>query len=175
MPAPIYYAHRLMQRQSELRKDGCLPWLRPDAKSQVTIRYDAETGKAIEIDTIVISTQHHPDVSHVQLSEAVIEEIVADHADRELMKPALSGSIPTGRFVIGGPDGRLRPDRAQDHRRYLRRRSTHGGGAFSGAIRPADRWRLTPAATWRRTSLPPVCQQCQGRCRTPSAYRVRYR
>ena len=76
MPAPIYYSHRLMQRQAELRKDGRLPWLRPDAKSQVTLRYDGQTGKVKEVDTVVLSTQHHPDVSHVQLSEAVIEQII---------------------------------------------------------------------------------------------------
>lgn len=132
MPAPIYYAHRLMQRQSELRKDGRLPWLRPDAKSQVTIRYDAETGKAIEIDTIVISTQHHPDVSHAQLSEAVIEEIVKPIMPPELMKNPRFLINPTGRFVIGGPMG----DCGLTGRKIIvdtyGGAAPHGGGAFSG-------------------------------------------
>ncbi len=132
MPAPIYYAHRLMQRQSELRKDGRLPWLRPDAKSQVTIRYDAETGKAIEIDTIVISTQHHPDVSHAQLSEAVIEEIVKPIMPTELMKNPRYLINPTGRFVIGGPMG----DCGLTGRKIIvdtyGGAAPHGGGAFSG-------------------------------------------
>jgi len=132
MPAPIYYAHRLMQRQSELRKDGRLPWLRPDAKSQVTIRYDAETGKAIEIDTIVISTQHHPDVSHAQLSEAVIEEIVKPIMPAELMKNPRFLINPTGRFVIGGPMG----DCGLTGRKIIvdtyGGAAPHGGGAFSG-------------------------------------------
>ena len=132
VPAPIYYAHRLMQRQSELRKDGRLPWLRPDAKSQVTIRYDAETGKAIEIDTIVISTQHHPDVSHAQLSEAVIEEIVKPIMPPELMKNPRFLINPTGRFVIGGPMG----DCGLTGRKIIvdtyGGAAPHGGGAFSG-------------------------------------------
>ena len=132
MPAPIYYAHRLMQRQSELRKDGRLPWLRPDAKSQVTIRYDAATGKAIEIDTIVISTQHHPDVSHAQLSEAVIEEIVKPIMPPELMKNPRFLINPTGRFVIGGPMG----DCGLTGRKIIvdtyGGAAPHGGGAFSG-------------------------------------------
>src|SRR5689334_2247980 len=72
MPFPIYYAHRLMQRQSEVRKDGRLPWLRPDAKSQLTVRYDGSTGRPIAIDTVVISTQHAPDIEHKQIEEAVI-------------------------------------------------------------------------------------------------------
>jgi S-adenosylmethionine synthetase len=74
MPLPIYYAHRIMQRQAEVRRDGRLPWLRPDAKSQLTVKY--VDGKPVSIDTVVVSTQHDPDVSHAQLSEAVIEEII---------------------------------------------------------------------------------------------------
>jgi len=115
-----------------LRKDGRLPWLRPDAKSQVTIRYDAETGKAIEIDTIVISTQHHPDVSHAQLSEAVIEEIVKPIMPAELMKNPRFLINPTGRFVIGGPMG----DCGLTGRKIIvdtyGGAAPHGGGAFSG-------------------------------------------
>ncbi len=132
MPAPIYYAHRLMQRQSELRKDGRLPWLRPDAKSQVTLRYDVETGKVIEVDTIVLSTQHHPDVSHAQLSEAVIEEIIKPVMPKEWMKNPRFLVNPTGRFVIGGPMG----DCGLTGRKIIvdtyGGAAPHGCGAFSG-------------------------------------------
>ncbi|MEW9900417.1 methionine adenosyltransferase [Chitinivorax sp. PXF-14] len=132
MPAPIYYAHRLMQRQSELRKDGRLPWLRPDAKSQVTIRYDNETGKIEEVDTVVISTQHHPDISHAQLSEAVIEEIIKPVIPSEWLKGTRFLINPTGRFVIGGPMG----DCGLTGRKIIvdtyGGAAPHGGGAFSG-------------------------------------------
>ena len=132
MPMPIYYAHRLMQRQSELRKDGRLPWLRPDAKSQVTVRYDAETGKAKAVDTIVVSTQHHPDVSHAQLSEAVIEEIIKPVIPAELLNGTKFLINPTGRFVIGGPMG----DCGLTGRKIIvdtyGGAAPHGGGAFSG-------------------------------------------
>lgn len=74
MPAPIYYAHRIMEKQAEIRKNGTLPWLRPDAKSQVTFRYI--DGKPVSIDTVVVSTQHHPNISHEKITEAVIEEII---------------------------------------------------------------------------------------------------
>ncbi len=131
MPAPIYYAHRIMEKQAEIRKNGTLPWLRPDAKSQVTFRYI--DGKPVSIDTVVVSTQHHPDISHEKITEAVIEEIV---------KPVLpSGFItdttkylinPTGRFVIGGPMG----DCGLTGRKIIvdtyGGAAPHGGGAFSG-------------------------------------------
>ncbi|MDW5415548.1 methionine adenosyltransferase [Iodobacter sp. CM08] len=132
MPMPIYYSHRLMQRQSEVRKDGRLPWLRPDAKSQVTVRYDKDTGMAIGIDTIVLSTQHHPDVSHAQLSEAVIEEIIKPVIPPELLKNTKYLINPTGRFVIGGPMG----DCGLTGRKIIvdtyGGAAPHGGGAFSG-------------------------------------------
>ena len=131
MPMPIYLAHRLTQRQSELRKDGRLPWLRPDAKSQVSIRY--VDGKPHSIDTVVLSTQHHPEVSHGVLSEAVIEEIIKP----VLPKNMLSGDTrylvnPTGRFVVGGPMG----DAGLTGRKIIvdtyGGAAPHGGGAFSG-------------------------------------------
>ncbi len=132
MPAPIYYAHRLVQRQAELRKDGRLPWLRPDAKSQLTLRYDAETGKVLEVDTVVLSTQHHPDVSHAQLSEMVIEEIIKPVMPREWMKNPKYLVNPTGRFVVGGPMG----DCGLTGRKIIvdtyGGAAPHGGGAFSG-------------------------------------------
>ncbi|GAA5784055.1 methionine adenosyltransferase [Chitiniphilus shinanonensis] len=132
MPAAIYYAHRLMQRQSELRKDGRLPWLRPDAKSQVTLRYDADSGSVLEVDTIVLSTQHHPDISHAQLSEAVIEEIIKPVLPAEWLKNPKYLVNPTGRFVIGGPMG----DCGLTGRKIIvdtyGGAAPHGGGAFSG-------------------------------------------
>ncbi|WP_148717227.1 methionine adenosyltransferase [Chitinolyticbacter meiyuanensis] len=132
MPAPIYYAHRLVQRQAELRKDGRLPWLRPDAKSQVTLRYDAESGRVLEVDTIVLSTQHHPDVSHAQLSEAVIEEVIKPVLPKEWLKDPKYLVNPTGRFVIGGPMG----DCGLTGRKIIvdtyGGAAPHGGGAFSG-------------------------------------------
>lgn len=132
MPMPIYYAHRLMQRQSELRKDGRLPWLRPDAKSQVTVRYDSQ-GLPVGIDTIVLSTQHHPDISHAALSEAVIEEIIKPVIPPHLLTGNVRYLInPTGRFVIGGPMGDCgltgRKIIVDTYGGYAR----HGGGAFSG-------------------------------------------
>ncbi|GAB3260550.1 methionine adenosyltransferase [Chitinimonas naiadis] len=133
MPAAIYMAHRLVQRQSELRKDGRLPWLRPDAKSQVTLRYDADTGRPIAIDTIVLSTQHHPDIAYEVLKEAVIEDIIKPVLPAELIKGDIKYFInPTGRFVIGGPQG----DSGLTGRKIIvdtyGGAAPHGGGAFSG-------------------------------------------
>ena len=131
MPVPIYYAHRLMERQAELRRDGRLPWLRPDAKSQVSVRY--VDGKPHHIDTVVISTQHREDISHEPLTEAVIEEIVKPVLPKELCTKETKFLInPTGRFVIGGPLG----DTGLTGRKIIVDTyggySRHGGGAFSG-------------------------------------------
>jgi len=131
MPVPIYYSHRLMERHAELRKDGRLPWLRPDAKSQVTVRYIG--GKPTQVETVVISTQHHPDVTHAQIEEAVIEEIVKPVFPKEMLRADTKYLInPTGRFVIGGPMG----DTGLTGRKIIVDTyggySRHGGGAFSG-------------------------------------------
>jgi S-adenosylmethionine synthetase len=131
MPMPIYYAHRLMERQAELRRDGRLPWLRPDAKSQVSVRY--VDGKPHHIDTVVISTQHREDISHEPLMEAVIEEIVKPVLPKEMCNKETKFLInPTGRFVIGGPLG----DTGLTGRKIIVDSyggySRHGGGAFSG-------------------------------------------
>jgi S-adenosylmethionine synthetase len=128
---PIYYAHRLMERQAELRKDGRLPWLRPDAKSQVSVRY--RNGKPQRIETVVISTQHHPDISHAQLSEAVIEELIKPVLPKNLLTSETRYLInPTGRFVVGGPMG----DCGLTGRKIIvdsyGGTAHHGGGAFSG-------------------------------------------
>lgn len=131
MPMPIYYAHRLMERQAQLRKDGRLPWLRPDAKSQVTVRY--VDGIPQEMETVVLSTQHDPDISHAQLTEAVIEEIIKPVIPPKLLNNATRYLInPTGRFVIGGPMG----DAGLTGRKIIvdtyGGAAPHGGGAFSG-------------------------------------------
>src|SRR5690606_16771111 len=104
MPLPIYYAHRLMERHAELRKDGRLSWLRPDAKSQVSVRY--VNNRPQHVETIVISTQHHPDLSHAQITEAVVEEIIKPVFPKGILSENTKFLInPTGRFVIGGPMG----------------------------------------------------------------------
>lgn len=131
MPLPIYLAHRLMERQSELRKDGRLPWLRPDAKSQVSIRY--VDGVPQHVDTVVVSTQHNPDISHAQIEEAVIEEIIKPVISGDLLKDDVRYLVnPTGRFVIGGPMG----DAGLTGRKIIvdtyGGAAPHGGGAFSG-------------------------------------------
>ena len=133
MPFPIYYAHRLVQRQAELRKDGRLPWLRPDAKSQITCVYDAETGQPKRIDTVVLSTQHDEHISHEALTEAVIEDIIKPVLPPEMLTPETKYLInPTGRFVIGGPMG----DCGLTGRKIIvdtyGGAAPHGGGAFSG-------------------------------------------
>ncbi len=131
MPFPIYYAHRIMQRQAEVRKDGRLPWLRPDAKSQLTVKY--VDGKPVAIDTVVVSTQHSPDVSHAQLSEAVIEEVIKPVLPKDMLKGNVRYLVnPTGRFVVGGPHG----DCGLTGRKIIvdtyGGAARHGGGAFSG-------------------------------------------
>jgi len=131
MPMPIFYAHRLMERHAEVRKDGRLPWLRPDAKSQVSVRY--VNGRPHHIDTVVISTQHAEDISHEPLSEGVIEEIVKPVLPKNMINKETRFLInPTGRFVIGGPLG----DTGLTGRKIIVDTyggySRHGGGAFSG-------------------------------------------
>jgi len=131
MPAPIHLAHRLVERQADLRRDGRLPWLRPDAKSQVTLRY--VDGRPVSIDTIVLSTQHAPDIALETLREAVIEEVIKPVLPRDLVKGEIRYLVnPTGRFVIGGPHG----DCGLTGRKIIvdtyGGSSPHGGGAFSG-------------------------------------------
>ena len=131
MPFPIYYAHRIMQRQAEVRRDGRLPWLRPDAKSQLTVKY--VDGKPVSIDTVVVSTQHGPDVSHAQVTEGVIEEIIKPVLPKDMVTAETRYLInPTGRFVVGGPHG----DCGLTGRKIIvdsyGGAAHHGGGAFSG-------------------------------------------
>ena len=130
MPAAIYYAHRIVERQSQLRKDGRLPWLRPDAKSQVTLKYI--DGKPVAIDTVVLSTQHAPEMTHKDIEEAAIELIIKPAVPQEWLKNTRYLVNPTGRFVIGGPQG----DCGLTGRKIIvdtyGGACPHGGGAFSG-------------------------------------------
>ncbi|WP_416397431.1 methionine adenosyltransferase [Allohahella sp. A8] len=131
MPAPIFYAHRMVERQAELRKNGELSWLRPDAKSQITLRY--ENGKPVAVDAVVLSTQHSPEVSQASIREAVMELIVKKVIPAEwLHKDTLYHINPTGQFIIGGPVG----DCGLTGRKIIvdtyGGMARHGGGAFSG-------------------------------------------
>ncbi len=131
MPAPIYYAHRLVERQAAMRKQNVLPWLRPDAKSQITLRY--ENGVPVAVDAVVLSTQHDPDISTKDLREAVMETIIKPVIPEAwLHKDTLFHINPTGRFVIGGPVG----DAGLTGRKIIvdsyGGMARHGGGAFSG-------------------------------------------
>jgi len=130
MPAAIYYSHRIVERQSQMRKDGRLPWLRPDAKSQITLKY--LDGRPVAIDTIVLSTQHAPEMEHKQIEEAAIESIIKPVVPAEWLKDTRYLINPTGRFVIGGPQG----DCGLTGRKIIvdtyGGAAPHGGGAFSG-------------------------------------------
>jgi S-adenosylmethionine synthetase len=131
MPLPIYLAHKLTRRQSELRKSGAIPWLRPDAKSQVTIEYSH--GKPVRVDTVLISTQHAPDVSQAEIAEIVTEQIIIPTLPEGMVDKNLKIYVnPTGRFVVGGPMG----DAGVTGRKIIvdtyGGMGRHGGGAFSG-------------------------------------------
>jgi S-adenosylmethionine synthetase len=131
MPAPITYSHRLVERQAEIRKNKTLPWLRPDAKSQITFRY--ENHKPVAIDAVVFSTQHSPDIGGKQLEEAVMDEIIIPTLPKEWLHADTKYFInPTGQFIIGGPVG----DCGLTGRKIIvdtyGGMARHGGGAFSG-------------------------------------------
>jgi S-adenosylmethionine synthetase len=131
MPAPIYYAHRLVERQAELRKHGTLPWLRPDAKSQVTLRYDG--GRPVAIDAVVLSTQHDEDISQADIREAIIDLVIKEVLPAKWLHADTRFHInPTGQFIIGGPLG----DCGLTGRKIIvdtyGGMARHGGGAFSG-------------------------------------------
>ncbi|MFT0139493.1 methionine adenosyltransferase [Alcanivoracaceae bacterium MT1] len=131
MPAPIYFSHRLVERQAQLRKNGTLPWLRPDAKSQITLRY--ENGQPVAVEAVVLSTQHAPEIKLSDLREAVLEEIIKPVLPADwLHKDTLYHINPTGNFVIGGPMG----DCGLTGRKIIvdtyGGMARHGGGAFSG-------------------------------------------
>ena len=169
MPAPIYYSHRLVERQAHLRKDGVLPWLRPDAKSQVTLRY--ENGKPVAVDAVVLSTQHDEDVSQADIHEAVMENIIRHVLPAEwLHADTLYHINPTGKFVIGGPVG----DCGLTGRKIIvdtyGGMARHGGGRFPARTR--RKWTARPPtrdATWPRTSSPRGSRSvARSRCLTRS-------
>ena len=131
MPAPIYYSHLLVERQAQLRKNGTLPWLRPDAKSQVTLRY--EDGKPVAIDAVVLSTQHDPDISQADIKTAIMDLVIKEILPAEWLHEGTQYHInPTGQFIIGGPVG----DCGLTGRKIIvdtyGGMARHGGGAFSG-------------------------------------------
>jgi len=131
MPMPIYQAHRLARRMSEIRKNGTLPWMRPDGKTQVTVEYSH--GKPVRIDTVLVSTQHSPEVSHADIREGLIEHVIMPTLPAELVDSKMKIYVnPTGRFVIGGPMG----DAGVTGRKIIvdtyGGMGRHGGGAFSG-------------------------------------------
>jgi S-adenosylmethionine synthetase len=153
MPAPIYYSHRLVEKQAELRKHGTLPWLRPDAKSQVTLRY--EEGKPVAIDAVVLSTQHDPDIAQADIHEAIMDLVIKETLPAEWLHADTRYHInPTGQFIIGGPVG----DCGLTGRKIIvdtyGGMARHGGGAFSGKDPSSPR-------AWRTA--------VRSRCPTPSA------
>jgi S-adenosylmethionine synthetase len=169
MPLPIYYAHRLMERHAELRKDGRLPWLRPDAKSQVSVRY--VNNRPQHVETIVISTQHHPDLSHAQITEAVVEEIVKPVFPKGVLSDKTKFLInPTGRFVIGGPMG----DTGLTGRKIIvdsyGGSARHGGGAFSG--KDPSKVDRSAAYAARYVAKNIVAAKLASRCEVQVAYAI---
>jgi S-adenosylmethionine synthetase len=169
MPLPIYYAHRLMERHAELRKDGRLPWLRPDAKSQVSVRY--VNNRPQHVETIVVSTQHHPDLSHAQITEAVVEEIVKPIFPKGVLSDNTKFLInPTGRFVIGGPMG----DTGLTGRKIIvdsyGGSARHGGGAFSG--KDPSKVDRSAAYAARYVAKNIVAAKLANRCEVQVAYAI---
>ena len=169
MPLPIHLSHRLVQRQSELRKDGRMPFLRPDAKSQVSVRY--VDGQPARIETVGLSTQHHPEISHQQLTEAVIDEIIKPVLPAHLLGPHTRYLVnPTGRFVIGGPMG----DCGLTGRKIIvdtyGGAARHGGGAFSG--KDPSKVDRSAAYAMRHVAKNVVAAGLARRCEVQVAYAI---
>jgi S-adenosylmethionine synthetase len=169
MPLPIHLSHRLVQRQSELRKDGRMPFLRPDAKSQVSVRY--VDGQPARIETVVLSTQHHPEISHQQLTEAVIDEIIKPVLPAHLLGPHTRYLVnPTGRFVIGGPMG----DCGLTGRKIIvdtyGGAARHGGGGFSG--KDPSKVDRSAAYAMRHVAKNVVAAGLARRCEVQVAYAI---
>jgi S-adenosylmethionine synthetase len=169
MPMPISYAHKLMRRLTEVRKEGMLPFLRPDGKGQVTIRY--ENGRPKEVDTVVVSTQHAPDVGIKQIREAVIEEVVKNVIPSQMLgKNTVYHINPTGRFVVGGPHG----DTGLTGRKIIvdtyGGMGRHGGGAFSGK----DPTKVDRSAAYmaRHIAKNVVASGAASRCEVQLAYAI---
>ncbi|MCX6079083.1 MAG: methionine adenosyltransferase [Chloroflexi bacterium] len=169
MPMPIYIAHKLARRLSELRKDGTLPWLRPDGKSQVTVEYSY--GRPKRIDTVLISTQHAPEISHAEIVEAISEYVIFPILPKELVDEKLNIYVnPTGRFVIGGPMG----DAGVTGRKIIvdtyGGMGRHGGGAFSGKDPTKVDRSAAYAARWVAKNV--VAAGLADRCEIQVAYAI---
>ena len=169
MPMPIYYAHKLTQRLAEVRKNGTLPWVRPDGKSQVTVEY--AFGKPKRIDTVLVSTQHDPDISQEDLREAIIKEVILPTLPAELVDDELKIFVnPTGRFVIGGPMG----DAGLTGRKIIvdtyGGMGRHGGGAFSGKDSTKVDRSAAYAARWAAKNV--VAAGLAERCEIQVAYAI---
>ena len=169
MPMPIYMAHKLSRRLSELRKDGTLAWLRPDGKSQVTVEY--AFGKPKRIDTVLISTQHAPDISHAEIAEQVSEYIIYPTLPKEMVDDKLKVFVnPTGRFVVGGPMG----DAGVTGRKIIvdtyGGMGRHGGGAFSGKDPTKVDRSAAYAARWAAKNV--VAAGLADRCEIQVAYAI---
>ncbi len=169
MPMPIYMAHKLARRLSELRKDGTLPWLRPDGKSQVTVEYSH--GKPKRIDTVLISTQHAPEISHAEIVEAISEHIIYPTLPKDMVDDKLNVYVnPTGRFVIGGPMG----DAGVTGRKIIvdtyGGMGRHGGGAFSGKDPTKVDRSAAYAARWVAKNI--VAAGLADRCEIQVAYAI---
>jgi len=169
MPMPIQLAHRLTHRLAELRKDGTLPWLRPDGKAQVSVAY--ENDRPVAVETIVVSTQHEPSIGGNELREAIIEDVVKPVVPRELLSPNVVYHInPTGRFVIGGPQG----DAGLTGRKIIvdtyGGMGRHGGGAFSGKDPSKVDRSGAYAARWVAKNI--VAAKLARRCEVQIAYAI---
>jgi len=169
LPMPIYLAHKLTRRQSELRKSGTIPWLRPDAKSQVTIEYSK--GQPKRVDTVLISTQHAPDVSHAEITETVTEQLIMPTLPKEMVDNDIKVYVnPTGRFVIGGPMG----DAGVTGRKIIvdtyGGMGRHGGGAFSGKDPTKVDRSAAYAARWAAKNV--VAAGLADRCEIQVAYAI---
>ncbi len=169
MPMPIYLAHKLTRRLTEVRKNGTLPWLRPDGKSQVTIEYSY--GKPVRVDTALISTQHDPDISQQEIREAIIEHVINPILPKEMVDDKLKIYVnPTGRFVIGGPMG----DAGVTGRKIIvdtyGGMGRHGGGAFSGKDPTKVDRSAAYAARWVAKNV--VAAGLADRCEVQVAYAI---
>jgi S-adenosylmethionine synthetase len=169
MPMPIYLAHKLSRRLSELRKDGTLPWLRPDGKSQVTVEYSY--GKPRRVDTVLVSTQHAPEISHAEIREAIIEHVILPVIPEEMVDRELKFFVnPTGRFVIGGPLG----DSGVTGRKIIvdtyGGMGRHGGGCFSGKDPTKVDRSAAYAARWAAKNV--VAAGLAERCEIQVAYAI---
>jgi len=169
MPMPIYLAHKVAKRLSDVRKDSTLPWLRPDGKTQVTIQYSF--GKPVRVDTVLVSAQHAPDISHAEIREALIENVIMPVLPQELVDQDLKIFVnPTGRFVIGGPMG----DSGLTGRKIIvdtyGGMGRHGGGAFSGKDPTKVDRSAAYAARWAAKNV--VAAGLAERCEIQVAYAI---